>query len=416
MNLPMKKHSLQSGVSLLELMIGVALASFLLIGLIQIFGASRLAYQTTTGLARVQEGSRFATDFLQRDLRMAGHMGCAGDRLRRRAVGNREADTAAQAAPILGSLFLTNAQYQAGAFNSAPYALRFDFPIHGYEAVGTGRGGAVNASAPTGAWTPALDPALAGLAPAPRAGSDILVLRIFSPDGALLTTTLQGDLPLPATLQIEAGRSDLIEAGGYYGLATCDFALAFQANAADATGTFVVPSSAVNASPRLFPLSKTDEIVSATANVAQVFRLDALVYYVGQGAGGVPSLYRARFVNGAWASEEIVEGVDSMQLLYGRDRLPAANRDGAIEDYVTADQIQVGAVGHQATLMRWNDVLAVQVGLVLRSPQRAGSPDRVAASGVRTVLGVQVNENANEGVLRLPYETSVTLRNRLLGN
>lgn len=409
----MNPVSKQQGVSLIELMIGVALASFLLIGLVQIFGASRVAYQTTTGLARVQEGSRFATDFLQRDLRMAGHMGCQGDRVRRAAVGNDPA------IPIIDSLFLTGAQYTARNFGAAPYPLRFDFPIHGYEATGTGRGGAVNVSAPGGGWTPALDASLAGLSPAPRGGSDILVLRIFSGDGALLTTTLSapaaGPIALPRTLQIEAARRALVEAGGYYGLAACEFAAVFQANAANVTGDFVVPTGGANLGTA-FTLAGGDEPMAYIANVAQVFRLDALVYYVGQGAGGVPSLFRARFVNGAWASEEIVEGVDSMQLLYGRDRLPANRRDGAIEDHVTADQVQAGAVGHDQILMRWNDVLAVQVGLVLRSPQPAASPDRDAASGAHVVLGVQVNQNPGEGVLRRPYETSVTLRNRLLGN
>jgi type IV pilus assembly protein PilW len=400
----------QRGVSLLELMIAVAIGSFLLIGLIQIFGASRVAYQTNTGLARVQEGSRFATDFLQRDLRMAGHMGCQGDRVRRTAVGNDPT------IPILDTLFVTGAQYTARNFGAAPYALRFDFPIHGYEAAGTGRGGAVNVSAPSGGWTPTLDTALAGLSPAPRAGSDILVLRIFSGDGALLTTTLSapasGPISLPRTLQIEPARRALVEAGNYYGLAACDFAAVFQANAASVTGDFVVPASGANIGTA-FTLAGGDEPVAYVANVAQLFRLDSLVYYVGQGAGGVPSLFRARFTNGAWASEEIVEGVDSMQLLYGRDRLPANRRDGAIEDYVTADQIQAGAVGHDQVLMRWNDVLAVQVGLVLRSPQPAGSPD---VTTPYSVLGVEVNQNAGEAVLRRPYETSVTLRNRLLGN
>ena len=410
----MNPVSKQQGVSLLELMIGAALASFLLIGLVQIFGASRLAYQTTTGLARVQEGSRFATDFLQRDLRMAGHMGCQGDRVRRTAVGNDPA------IPIIDSLFLTGAQYLARNFGAAPYPLRFDFPIHGYEATGTGRGGAVNVSAPGGGWTPALDASLAGLSPAPRAGSDILVLRIFSGDGALLTTTLSapaaGPISLPRTLQIEAARSALLTDGGYYGLAGCEFAAVFEADiTGQAAGDMVVSTLGANAAGA-FTLAGGDEQMAYVANVAQVFRLDSLVYYVGQGAGGVPSLFRARFVNGAWVSEEIVEGVDSMQLLYGRDRLPANRRDGAIEDHVTADQVQAGVAGHDQILMRWNDVLAVQVGLVLRSPQRAGSPDRAAASGAHVVLGVQVNQNPGEGVLRRPYETSVTLRNRLLGN
>jgi len=405
---------LQRGVSLIELMIAVALASFLLVGLVQIFSASRLAYQTSTQLSRVQEGSRFATEFLQRDLRMAGHMGCLGDRVRRSASANDPAT------PILDSLFLTPAQYLARNFGAAPFALRFDFPIQGFEAVGTAPGGSVNVSAPGGGWTPALDAALAALAPAPRAGSDVLVLRIFSSDGALLRETLSapatGAIGLPRTLRIETARSALLVNQGYYGVASCDFAAVFQADlTGQAAGDLVVSTTGGNAATA-FTLAGGDEQMAYVANVAQMFRLDPLVYYVGQGASGIPSLFRARFANGAWASEEVVEGVDSLQLLYGRDRLPANRRDGAIEDYVTADQIEAGAANYNERMLRWNDVIAVRLGVVLRGPERAGTPDRAAASGNLFVLGVRVDQNANEAVLRRPYETAVTLRNRVLGN
>src|SRR5690554_5075136 len=68
-----------SGVSLIELMVALAIGTVLVLGLVQVFAASRAAYQTSEGLARVQENARFALDFLQRDIRMAGHFGCVND-------------------------------------------------------------------------------------------------------------------------------------------------------------------------------------------------------------------------------------------------------------------------------------------------------------------------------------------------
>ena len=406
----MNLRNTQAGVSLVELMIAVALSAFLLLGLIQVFSASRLAYQTTTGLARVQEGSRFATDFLQRDIRMAGHMGCSNDRAR----------NARQPNAFLDSFFLDDAQRDAGDYAAAPFPLRFDVPIQGYEAVGTGRGGAVNVSAPGGGWLPALDASLvggAGLNPAPRAGSDILVLRIFSGDGAPLIADIRPAIAQPGVVTIPAASSALIESGRYYGLASCDRAAVFQASGAAAGGVFPVNAGGNNLATG-FNTSQGGAgppISDFTGNTSQVFRADSFVYYVGlRGADGMPSLYRARFSNGLWgASEELVEGVDSLQLFYGRD----TDRDGAIEDYVRADEVAAGVAAYNDIADRWRQVAAVEMGLVLRSPERAGTPDRdVGANGEVQVVGVTVNSNPNEAILRRPYETTIALRNRLFGN
>jgi type IV pilus assembly protein PilW len=399
----------QAGVTLIELLIAAALSAFLLLGLIQVFSASRVAYQATTGLARVQEGSRFATDFLQRDIRMAGHMGCSNDRAR----------NARQPNAILDSFFLSNADRDAGNFGAAPFPLRFDMPIQGFEAAGTARGGAVNVSAPVGGWAPVLDPSLVGsmgLSPVPRPGSDVLVLRIFSGDGAPLLANIRPALAQPAGITIPAASSALIEAGRYYGLASCERAAVLQARGAAAGGVFPFNAGGSNLSTG-FNTSQGGggpPVSNFTANTTQVFRADSFVYYVGlRAADGLPSLYRARFANGVWgASEELVEGVDTMQVLYGRD--PDGN--GAVNDYVTADAVIAGAAGYNAIADRWRAVISVEMGLVLRSPDRAGTPDRAAASGPLQVLGVTVNVNANEAVLRRPYETTIALRNRLFGN
>ena len=406
----MPQKQSQSGVSLLELLIAVALAAFLLVGLIQVFTASRLAYQSNTGLARVQEGSRFATDFLQRDIRMAGHMGCSNDRAR----------NARQPNAFLDSLFLGDAARDVGNYGAAAFPLRFDVPIQGFEAVGTGRGGAVNVSAPTGAWTPALDASLigtSGLSPVPRAGSDVLVLRIFSGDAAPLLVNVQPALGQPASLAIPAASNALIEANRYYGLASCDRAAVLQARGAAVGGVFLIGAGGSNASAG-FSTSQGGggpPISDFSANVTQVYRADSFVYYVGlRAVDGLPSLFRARFANGAWgASEELVEGVDTMQLLYGRD----TDGNGAVNDYVAADALVAGAVGYNAIADRWRTVASVEMGLVLRSPERAGTPDRnVTDNGALQVLGTTVNVNAGENVLRRPYETTIALRNRLFGN
>ena len=68
-----------AGLSLIELMIALLIGTILVLGLVQVFSASRAAYQLSQGIARNQENARFALDFLSRDLRMAGHAGCVND-------------------------------------------------------------------------------------------------------------------------------------------------------------------------------------------------------------------------------------------------------------------------------------------------------------------------------------------------
>ncbi len=61
-----------AGFSLIELMVAVAISSFLLIGLVQIFSSIKVSYDLQAALARLQENSRFAGSFMARHMREAG--------------------------------------------------------------------------------------------------------------------------------------------------------------------------------------------------------------------------------------------------------------------------------------------------------------------------------------------------------
>lgn len=68
--------SKQSGLSLVELMVAILLGTFLTAGLIKLFINSKQVYRVQESLSRLQENGRFAVNFLSRDLRMAGYLGC----------------------------------------------------------------------------------------------------------------------------------------------------------------------------------------------------------------------------------------------------------------------------------------------------------------------------------------------------
>jgi len=65
----------QSGITLVELMVALAIGSFLIMGAVQIFSQSRQAFIVNESIARVQETAHFAMDTIEADLRMASNWG-----------------------------------------------------------------------------------------------------------------------------------------------------------------------------------------------------------------------------------------------------------------------------------------------------------------------------------------------------
>jgi type IV pilus assembly protein PilW len=68
-------RSAQTGLTMVELMVALAVGSFLMIGAVQIFNQSRLTFVVNESIARVQETAQFAMDTVETDLRMASNWG-----------------------------------------------------------------------------------------------------------------------------------------------------------------------------------------------------------------------------------------------------------------------------------------------------------------------------------------------------
>ena len=65
----------QAGLTLVELMVALAIGSFLILGAVQIYNQSRQAFAVNESIARVQETAQFAMDTIEADLRMASNWG-----------------------------------------------------------------------------------------------------------------------------------------------------------------------------------------------------------------------------------------------------------------------------------------------------------------------------------------------------
>ncbi|MFQ5635593.1 MAG: PilW family protein [Gammaproteobacteria bacterium] len=77
----MKRHhapaprARQSGMTMIETMVAMAISSILILGAISVYNSARTNYRTAENLARLQESLRFATDTLDEDIRLAGYWG-----------------------------------------------------------------------------------------------------------------------------------------------------------------------------------------------------------------------------------------------------------------------------------------------------------------------------------------------------
>ena len=65
----------QGGMTLVEVLVALAIGSFLMIGAVQVYNQSRQAFVINESIARVQETAQFAMDTLEADLRMASNWG-----------------------------------------------------------------------------------------------------------------------------------------------------------------------------------------------------------------------------------------------------------------------------------------------------------------------------------------------------
>ncbi len=390
---PMRR---MAGLSLVELMIALVIGLVVMLGVVQVFAASRESYRLSEGLARVQENSRFAMDTLQRELRMAGHFGCINDQ--------------AHTLQSPGSLQTT--------LNAAAHpALNFNQSIQGYEATNSAPGSAITlATTPaTGgtAYTPALPAEIAAALTNRVDGSDIVSLRYLMPDGVPVTA-IGGTLQRPV-FTFDASRMDVLRSGvalpGLYGVADCLSATLFQARVVDATAGTVTFGDAPN---------NTSLFTSLYTNgQTMLYRAESIVFYVGYDATTAQSsLYRVRFSanpNGALvagAPEAMVEGVENLQLLYGQDRrLSTTSPSGYIDRQGTAKQVQESL---SDTTTAWRRVGAVQLGMIVSSPDRASARQADGAAAL-TTMGVTFTA-PTDGRMRAVYQSTVALRNRLYGN
>lgn len=409
------RSSRVSGLSLIELMVALTLGAFLILGLVQLFSASRSAFLASEGLSRVQETGRTAVEWMQRDLRMAGHMGCVSDQA-----------IFLSSAPRFQNLLeqLAVAGPPPVAAVPAPVLYRVGVGVQGFEATGSAVGETVDRSgaenppgtSAVGSWTPSLptelNPILATGVGQAIAGSDVVVVRYFSAESLPVELVRPSN---PSVVRLPAGTAaanpDFFRAGAIYGLNDCIQSAVFQLTS-QAGDELTVSQSGLN--------RRTFDGTAQFAQGSALYRVEAVAYYVGVGASGQPSLFRwvaePTGANVNARREELLEGVEMIQFQFGLDTAPAlALPDGTIDVMRVATPInQDGqAILGMPVQGQWLRAGTARIGLLVRSPERAQSQ---AAVNNRYVVNGTIVTTFDDGRVRQVYESSIAMRNRLFGN
>lgn len=330
------------GFSLVEIMVAMALSLLLLGGVIALFASSRASYEATDSLSRIQENGRFALDQLTRDIRSAGFVGCAR-------------------APTYLSTSLNDTNVLQWNFLAGP--------VQGFE------------STDDETWSPELDDSVTEAS----GGSDVLVLRVPRRDAE----------PLRLTTDM-TGSSDVLTVPAVStGVRIGDIALAYSC---EAQAYFQVTGFAAGAVEHGgvggAPGNASGDISYTFRENAEVIPVQTVIYYVRPSTAdeNTNSLWRRVALSNP---EELVEGVEQMQLEFGVD----TNSNAVVDDYVPADEVT-----------NWENVYSVSVALLVRSIQEYGAD---TDQRQYRLLSDEIVDAPGDRRLREVFTATASIRNRV---
>ncbi|HUL67684.1 MAG TPA: PilW family protein [Burkholderiaceae bacterium] len=354
----------QRGLSLVELMISITIGLIVMSALAYVFAGSRGAYRVNENLARVQETGRFALDYIGQDLRMVSFAGCH-------------------------SRGLTNDN-----------TLVIARPAVTFAGVGDGLLGFENGTG----WTNA-----SGVT---RVRGDVLTVRRASSAGVEISANTN---VAAAQITVKNNCSKLRQSDLVL-LASCERAVVLRITNTPATtcdgtvGAVVLEHKASGAGSdgsqgngnNGFVTGSTSYQIADAFHVdtrASVYRFDEVAYFIGNNPAGHPGLYRSSSNSG---TEELVENVEDMDILYGLDTSSPA--DGIADSYVNATAVT-----------DWSQVVSVRISLLV-----AGQ-DSAVTTGTQTYVlrdtdgdGNLDAQNAPDSRLRQVFTSTIALRNRVL--
>jgi len=328
-------RSSQTGLSLVELLVAMLLSFALLGGVITMFTSSKGTYEVNSRLARIEETGRFAMMSMVDPVRQAGYFGCTNQ------------------FPI-GVTPRSTLNSPAGYGLAANY---LQFAVMGFDYTGPGT------------WSPALDTTFVQ---SPADNGDVLVIHYPLPDAAPLelTGSMASSTGSINVTPYPAGNAPF-QNNRVLMIANCVNQAFFQATSYD-------PATGVIQHAVLAPAADGSYLGNASADLQTAFPgptipqqddggpsivvpMQSIVFYLRNStSGNGKSLWRRVDTN---AAEELVEGIDAMQIQFGID----TDGDGQADQYVDPSNAAVTA--------NPQIVASVSIALLISSIEQYGTID-----------------------------------------
>lgn len=343
-------NSLQRGFTLIELMIAMLIGVFLMGGVIQIFLSAKQAYRLQENLSRLQENGRFAMDFITKDVRMAGFMGCS------------------KALPLpLGTVTEQTKISGTNNIGSPPKdTISFQY--------------------------------------AKSCGGELRLAMTDATSNIIIKSdTSSATTPSPNSCNINTTTNKTVL------IANCTNSDVFSATGVSSgTGDQVIQHTT--------PLSK---IYSTDA---ELFSFQSVTYNIQTGAGGMPALFRVD----STGTNELVEGIENMQILYGVDT-DTPNQDFIPNYYVDSTKVtglapiptnvkdSAGVVTLDPNFPAWGRVVSVRISL-LAATIDDGLTFSTKTDGTETSQPYTYNGTTTTPTdrrIRRVFSSTIAVRNRL---
>jgi len=331
----MNKLNRQSGISLVEILVSLVISLFLLGGIVQVYSGNKATFKFTGALAELQENGRFALEMMTQDLRLAGTWGCVAFDASETDNINSELTTMVNYDPLLHD-FAGQPPVEGDNNNG----------LNGSDSL-TIRGGKPGQSNVTGPFAPVATPEVTIAGEARIGGNDIvLVARCGAND-----------------LLIDEDADIMRVTASFYDSNTDKTRLSLAGNK---TQRYENDSSVIEMQTVTYSIQNSD------LNTNE------------------PTLVRTEFDN---QPEQLIEGVEDMQVLYGVDE----DGDGFPNRYREAQDV-----------VDFNTVVAVRIMLLLRS-----FDDRVTEDPQTYTFNGSPPITPNDRRIRQVFTTTIALRNRV---
>lgn len=336
----------QSGLTLVELMVALTIALLLLVGTASLFISNKRIYREQDDLSRMQENARFAMEMMIRDLRMTGYNGCSDS--------------------------IANVTNHIDGADDDDVLLSFVNAVEGSE----------NAAD----WKPSdstdqVDNIVAG--------TDALTVRYLDPTGIKVNTEM-------------AATSADLEVTGSSGMAAGDTGAVMDCQSSDVFE--VTGKTTASGNDRLKHVTGATTGSSpgnADAVFGKLYGTDAELgkvvtrrYFIGTGTSG-PALFRVQNYDIFDSTNPLIEGVENMQILYGKD----TTGDGVADTFVDA-----------AGVTTWDKVVSVRVALLMQAVKENFEND--LDTNTYDLLGTTIDPLDDHRRRRI-FAATVQIRNRI---